>query len=442
MRKGMAAGLLSLLLALSLSVVGCAQAGDTGDGGGGGEEEIGRVTVMGVWGGGEVEAFQSVTDEWEADTGGTMEFEGTRDLSAILRARVSGGNPPDLAVLPNPALLEEFAKAGALKPIGDIVDEDQLSNDFSKTWIEQGTADGKLYGLFVKAAPKSTVWYDPKTFSAKGWETPKSWDELVSLSKTIAADGTPPWSIGVEAGAASGWPASDWIQEILLAESGPDTYDKWVNHEIPWTDPAVKSAFEHFGEIVHGEGMVLGGPKSVVSTNFQDAMYPPFQNPPEAQMVFLGAFGQGFIADQFPDLKAGEDYDFFDFPAVDPQYDGAATGGADIIVMFNDTASARSLLKYLAKGDSWEPWAKAGGYTTPNQGLDEGTYPDDLARKAAQQLTDSKIFRFDADDMMPAELQNAYWSGLLQYIQNPDSLDQVLKDIEGVAAQAYENKEQ
>lgn len=443
MRIRKASVMLSLVLALSLVVAGCAQSGGEGGGGGGGQdEEIGRVTVIGVWGGGEVESFQKVTDGWEAETGGTMEFEGTRDLSSILRARVSGGNPPDLAVLPNPALLEEFARSGDLKPIGAAVQEDQLADQLSETWIEQGTVDGDLYGLFVKAAPKSTVWYNPKTFEEKGYAVPETWDELMTLSKKMADDGTPPWSIGVEAGAASGWPASDWIQEIVLAESGPEVYDQWVNHEIPWTDPAIKSAFERFGEVVHGEGLVLGGPRRMVSTNFQDSTYAPFQDPPQAQMNFLGAFAQGFIAEQFGDLQAGEDYDFFKFPAVNEQYTGTVTGGADVIVMFNDTPSARSLLRYLAQGENWQPWAEAGGFTTPNQGLDQGAYPDDLARKAAQQLIESENFRFDADDMMPAELQNAYWSGLLEYIQNPDQLDQILKDIEAVAAEAYANQGQ
>lgn len=402
-----------------------------------GEEPIGTVTVMGVWGGGEIEAFEEVAAAWEADTGGTMEFEGTRDLSAILRARVSGGNPPDLVVLPNPALLQDFASSGDLIALDDVLDMSQVQADYSDSWIELGTMDGSLYGLFIKAATKSTVWYNPNSFEAAGYETPETWDDLVALSEEMLADGTAPWSIGIESGGATGWPATDWIAEILLGESGPEVYDQWVAHEIPWTDPAIKSAFEKFGLMALTEGFVPGGADAILATGFEDASYLPFQDPPQAHMYFLGSFTQGFIASQFPDLVPEEDYDFFKFPYIDPAYEGAVTGGADVVAMFNDTPSSRSLMNYLAAGDSWESWAAAGGYSSPNRSLDISVYPDPLAAKAAQQLTESAIFRFGAGDLMPAEVQNAFWNGVIDYLQQPDRLDAILGDIEAVAAEAY-----
>lgn len=425
--------LLALMLALVLSLAACATDGET-NGDGEGEDEIGTVSVIGVWGGGEIEAFTEVVAGWEEESGGTMEFEGTRDLSAILRARVEGGNPPDLAILPNPALMEELAAQDALVPLDDI---EGIEGNYSDTWRELGSVDDTLYGMFVKAATKSTVWYDPQTFEEAGYEIPETWDDLVALTDEIKAAGGPaPWSLGVESGGASGWPGTDWIQEIYLTESGPDMYDQWVNHEIPWTDPSIKSAWEKFGEIALGEGNVTGGAQSIVSTNFEDASYMPFEDPPRAHMYFLGAFTQGFIEGQFPDLEAGADYDFFKF--VEITEPGTATGGGDIIVMLNDTPGARSLMEYLADGGNWESWAGAGGFATPNEGLDAGVYPDELARKAAEQLTESETFRFDADDLMPAEVQNAYFSGILEYLQNPDDLDAILERIESVAATAYE----
>jgi alpha-glucoside transport system substrate-binding protein len=430
--------LLTLVLVISMTVPACAPQGEQD---GAQEEEIGRVTVVGVWGGGEIENFNRVVDGWEEETGGTMEFEGTRDLTAILRARVSGQNPPDLAILPNPALMQNYARSGDLQPLDEVLGA-AFQENFSETWIDQMSVDGQVYGLVVKASPKSTVWYNPRTFEEKGWETPTSWDQLDSLAERMVADGTPPWSIGVEEGGASGWPASDWVQELLLAESGPEVYDQWVDHEIPWTDDAVRQAFERFGNVVHDDDMVLGGSERIVSTTPQDSTFAPYQDPPTAQMCFLGAFAQGFIEGQFEDLEAGTGYDFFDFPAINQQYEGAATGGGDIVVMFNDNASTRSLVQYLAEGESWRPWAEAGGYTTPNRGLAAEAYPDDVARKAAEQLTESQIFRFDADDLMPAEVQNAFWSGLLEYIQDEDSLDNVLRNIENVAEEAYAQREE
>jgi alpha-glucoside transport system substrate-binding protein len=319
-----------------------------------------------------------------------------------------------------------------------VLDMGQIRADHSDAWIDLGTIDGNLYGLFIKAATKSTVWYNPGNFAEAGYEIPETWDELVALSEEMLADGTAPWSIGIESGGATGWPATDWIAEILLAESGPDVYDQWVAHEIPWTDPAIKSAFEKFGVMALTSGFVPGGADAILATGFEEASYLPFQDPPQAHMYFLGSFTQGFIANQFPDLVPEQDYDFFKFPYVDPAYAGAATGGADVAAMFNDTPSARSLMNYLADGASWESWAAAGGYASPNRSLDPSVYPDALAAKAAEQLTESAIFRFGAGDLMPSEVQNAFWNATIDYLQQPGNLDTILGDVEAVAAEAYE----
>lgn len=400
-------------------------------------DEIGSVTVMGVWGGGELEAFQDVAAGWEEATGGTVEFESTRDLSAILTARVSGGNPPDLAILPNPAVMQTYAESGDLLALDDVLDMTQIESDYSDAWIDLGTVDGNFYGVFVKAATKGTVWYNPSTFEAGGYDIPTTWDELIALSDEMVAAGQTPWSIGIEAGGATGWAASDWIQEIYLANSGGEMYDQWVDHEIPWTDPSVKEAFELFGEIALNDDYVVGGVNNILATTPEDASYLIAEDPPGANMYFLGAFTQGFIEGQFPDAVPGEDYDFFDFVSIDPMYEGAETGGADVAVMFNDTPSARSFMEYMADGANWESWASAGGFSSPSQALDPSAYPDELSAKAAAQLSGSEIFRFDADDLMPAEVQSTYWNGIISYLQNPDMLDTILADIEAAAVTAY-----
>lgn len=440
MRRRIIAVLLALALVAAMSTTACAP-GDQGDGQQDAQEQVGQVSVIAVWGGTELDSFQSVVDGWEQETGGTMQFEGTRDLSAILRARVQGGNPPDVAILPNPAMLNQFAEQ--LQPLDEAVDMEQLQQDYSQDWIDQGTVDGKLAGIVIKAAPKSTVWYNPRGFSEEGYDVPTSWDQLTALTDEIREGGdVAPWSIGLEQGGASGWPGSDWIQEIYLAESGPDMYDQWVNHEIPWTHDSVRSAFEKFGEIANTEGNVPGGAQNMVATTPEDASYLPFQDPPRARMYFLGSFVQGFISAQFPDLEPVTDYDFFDFPPIDEQYPAATTVGGDTLVMFNDTPSARSLVRYLAQGDSWQPWVEAGGFTTPNRSVDASSYPDPLAQKVGQQLIEADPVRFDADDLMPSEVQQAFWNGILDYVQNPDQLDEILSNIESTAEDAYANQQQ
>jgi alpha-glucoside transport system substrate-binding protein len=401
------------------------------------QEGMGPVHIMGVWGGDELKAFRVVADGWEEQTGGRVEFEGTRDITAVLRARVMGGNPPDLAILPNPALMKEFARAGKLRAIGKILDISRIRKNYSNTWLHLGSVDGNLIGLFVKASIKSTIWYNPKEFAANRWEIPKTWGKLLSLSDQIVEEGKTPWSIAVESGGASGWPASDWIQEIFLHESGPDLYDRWVEHRIPWTHQAVKSAFQKFGKIALTGGYINGGVQAILACHYIDGSYLPFLNPPRAYLYFLGGFTQGFIAKQFPDLKPGKDYDFFSFPTIHPKYAGAVTGAADVVVMFRDTAASRSFLKYMAMAEAWEPWAKRGGYTSPARSMNLETYPDPLAAKMARLLTTSPIFRFDADDLMPAEVQKTFWKGAMDYLRNPEKVDSILQEIEEVAKEAY-----
>ena len=246
-----------------------------------------------------------------------------------------------------------------------------------------------------------------------------------------------PWSVAIESGEASGWPATDWIGEILLHESGGDVYDQWVNHEIPWTDSRIKSAWEKFGQIVLTPDYVPGGAIAALATNFVDGSWLPYNDPPQAAMYYLGAFTQGFIGDQFPNLVAGEDYDFFPFPTINTMYVGGVTGGADVVVAFNDNDTTRSFMEYLASADAQQIWVERGGFTSANSEVSLDAYPDPLARRAAQQLTEATVFRFDADDNMPSAVQKSFWDGTLAYLQNPSQLDSILADIEIRAVDAY-----
>jgi len=404
------------------------------------EEEIGGVEVLGVWGGDELASFQAMVAPWEKETGGTMEFTGTRDLIAILTTRIAAGNPPDVAILPNPGQMVELAKDSKLVALNSLMDMNKIRQEYAQGWIDLGTVNGKLYGIFMKAASKGTVWYNPKVFAANGWKVPATWSEMIALSDRIVSEGkTPqyPWSVAIESGEASGWPATDWIGEILLHESGGEVYDQWVSHEIPWTDSRIKSAWEKFGQIVLTPGYVPGGATAALATGFIDGSYLPFEEPPKAAMYYLGAFTQGFIAEQFPKLVAGEDYAFFPFPAIDSRYAGAVTGGADIVVVFKDTPTTRSFVSYLASAEAQQIWVERGGFTSVNKLVSLNAYPDVLARQAAEQLTKATIFRFDADDSMPSAVQKAFWEGTLTYLQNPDKLDSVLGNIEARAVDAY-----
>ena len=405
-------------------------------GGGEAEDGIGNVNVIHQWvSGGEPESFRSVVAPWEELKGGRVDDLGTRDIVAIVTARVEGGNPPDMGVLAAPGTMQKFAREGKLVALDTFLDMPRIRNEYSQAWVDLCTVDDKLYCIVYKAANKSTVWYDPGTFAEVGAEVPTTWDEMIALSDQLVSDGIHPWSIGVESGGASGWPGTDWIAQIVLSESGPAVYDQWVTHEIPWTDSRIKSAWEKFGQIALTEGYVPGQADFILSTNFVPAAYLLYESPPKAGMYFLGSFTQSFIEDQFPDQLIEEDYSFFPFPAIDPQYKGSVTGGADLLVMFNDTEATRSLMEYLSTAAAQQIWVSRGGFVSTNNQVSLDNYPDPLAAKVARQLTAAQVFRFDADDIWGGELQAAFWKGILDYIQDPSKLDSILQGIEAVAAE-------
>jgi alpha-glucoside transport system substrate-binding protein len=400
----------------------------------------GPVEVLGVWGSTELDSFQKMVAPWEQQTGGKMNFTGTRDLTAILTTRIQAGNPPDVAVLPNPGLMKQYANAGNLKPLDAMLDMAAITQQYPKAWIDLGTLNGNLYAIFIKAANKSMVWYSPKTFAANNWQIPATWDDMISLSdQIVAAGGTPqyPWAMGVESGAATGWAGTDWIAQIFLAQNGGDVYDQWVGHQIPWTDSRVKYAWNMWGTVVNTPGYVPGGAATVLATNFQDASYWPFQTPPQAAMYYEGDFVQGFITSQFSNMVAGMSYDFFPFPTVNPQYQGAVTGGADLVVAFKDTPIIRSFVAYLATPEAQDIWVKLGGFVSVNKQVSISDYPDTIARKSVQQLLSATLFRFGAGDSMPSAVQTAWWTGIQQYLQDPSQLDSILSSLEDTAKTAY-----
>ncbi|HVU67712.1 MAG TPA: extracellular solute-binding protein [Ktedonobacteraceae bacterium] len=402
-----------------------------------GPTQSSTVDLLNVWSGEEKDSFDAVVAPFTAQNKITINAESTRDLSAVLTTRIRGNNAPDMAVLPNPGFMQQLASQGKLIPLDSFLDMDKIKQDYSQGWLDLGSYNGHLYALFYKAANKGTIWYNPKNFSAAGYQTPATWNDLIALSDKIAQSGKYPWSMGLSSAAASGWPAADWIAQIYLNQNGGDMYDKWVNHQIPWTDPSIKAAFQAFGQIANGKHYINGAPQSIIATGYQDASYLPFKNPPAAYMYYLGDFTEGFITGQFKSAVAGTDFNFFPFPTINQSYAGAVTGGADVVVALKNTTAVQALVKYMATAQAQEIWVKRGGFTSPNKSVDLASYPDAVAKASAQQLTQATIFRFGADDLMPQAVENAFWKATLQYVQSPDQLDSILQSMESTAAQSY-----
>lgn len=395
------------------------------------------VSVLGVWTGNEAEAFNKMVAPFEAETGIKVEFTGTRDLPAVLTTQVEAGNPPDVSAIPNPGQMIEFAKENKLVDLSTFMDMDVLRSDYSSTWIDLGTYQGKFCGVFISADLKSLVWYNPKAFAAAGYKVPTTWDEMIALSDKIVADGKTPWAIGLESGAASGWAGTDWIEDIMLRTVKPEVYDLWVKHGISWLDDSVQRAFDLFGQIALNKKYVYGGTNAELTINFGDSPDALFTTPPNAYLHRQATFIKSFILDHFPKLVPGEDFDFFPFPPIDPQYGTPALGAADMFAMFKDTPEARAFMEYIVSPAAQEIWVGELGKLSANKRVNPAVYPDDLTRKAAKILSEASTFRFDGSDLMPSAVgAGSFWTGILDYISGV-SLKKVLMTIETSALDAY-----
>ena len=418
---------MAVIAVLAFVAIACGDDDDDGDG----VVVIGSVDVLGIWGDEELLSFEAMVALWEAATGGTMEFTGQRGVGALITTRVEGGNPPDVAIPAEVGLFRDFARNGDLIPLSNCAGlEDAIRNNYPDGFIELGTVDGTLYGFFMKADIKGTIWYNPTFFEANGYQpltAASTFDDLLALSQQIADDGVvPPWSIGVESGDDSGWPGTDWFQVILLNEpGGAEVNDGLIDGSIPFTDDRVKAAWEKFGDIALTEGWVSqGGAEGINATNFVDAIFPLFEDPPTAALHHQASFVPIEIAAQFPNAVAGEDYNFFPWPG------GAAVGSSNIVYAFNDDPTTCSFLSHLASADAQQVWVDRGGFISVNTALNLDAYPDAVTRAAAQALTEVEVLRFDIDDTIGGTVQRAFFAGATQYLADPDSLDSILAALE------------
>ena len=428
----------AILSLLTLLLVACSPGQSTNTGGStSGGKLGGSVNVLAVWTANEQDSFLAMIKPFEDQTGVQVNYESTRDINATLTTRLQAGNPPELAGLPGPGQMFDFAKNGQLKPLDNVLDMNAMRDEYAPDWVKLGQYNGKTYSIFIKTALKGLVWYDPKVFAAKGYQVPKTWDELNTLAAKMKSDGTAPWCVGLESGAASGWPGSDWVKEILLSQAGPTVYDNWWQGKQKWTSPEVKQAWTTWGNIVNTPGNVYGGANYMVSTNFADAGNPLYASPPKCFMHNQGSFMSDIITSANKGVTLGTDLSFFPLPDVNPANAGAHVVAGDLFGMFKDTPQARALIKYLTTPEAQAIWVKRGGAISPNKKVALSDYPDDTSRLIAQQLVGAKIARFDAGDLMPAAMQAQYFKDVLDFVQKPGSLDSILSASDAVQATAY-----
>jgi alpha-glucoside transport system substrate-binding protein len=391
-------------------------------------EEQKVVKIMGAFRDQEAQRFEECIAVFEKQTGIEVEYEGSPEFEVQIFVQAEAGNPPDIAGLPQPGLMKEFAERGFLTPLWPGIVQ-KIEGNYTPAWKDLGSYDGKVYGVFHRVNAKSFVWYPKKAWDAAGYEIPETWDELIDLCDRIVADGGVPWSIGMESGAATGWVATDWMEDIMLRTAGPDVYDKWVNHEIPFNDPAVKKALDKVGEIWKNDDYVLGGSTTILTTYFGDAVKPLFEDPPQAWLHRQGNFITGFMPDDIQaDLPA--EVGVFALPEIDPKWGTPVLGGGDQFVVFNDRPEVREFMEFLTTWDSGKTWARAGGAIFPYQDQDFGDYANPIERKLAEILVNAEVFRFDASDLMPAEVgAGTFWTGMTDWVSG-ESEEATLEMIE------------
>jgi len=403
-----------------------------------GQKIGGSVTVLAEWTGGEQASFLAMIAPFETATGIKIEYTGTRDLPAVLTTRVQGGNPPDLSVMPTPGAMRVFAANGDLVDLSTILNMSDINNWYTSGWLDLGTVDSKLVGVFVKTAINGLMWYDPKVFDANNYQIPALWSDMVDLSKTIADSGTTPWCVALESGAATGWPGTNWLEDIVLRQAGATVYNGWWQGTVKWTSPEIKTAWQTWGEIVATPGMVFGGPNAMLTTNFGNVGNGLFTSPPHCDMAHQAIFITSFFEGGTPGIQPVTDFDFFGFPPFEANQPLATVTSGDMMSMFNQTPQSEALIRYLATPEAQAIWAqRGGGYQSANSAVPISLYPDELTQRASQRLTQAQVTVFDASDNMPNAMQSAFYTAVLDYIQNPSSLDSILQNLDSVQQTAY-----
>jgi alpha-glucoside transport system substrate-binding protein len=391
------------------------------------EELGGEVTVYATWTGAEQDNFDAMMAPWLECSGVSMNYTGQRDLAGALTAAIAGGNLPDVAGLPGPGLMQQWYADGTLLPL-DFVDFAAYEAATPPGFAALGKApDGKLAGIFTKGAVKGLIWYNTGVWQG---EPPATWEELKTAAASQATGDTKTWCIGVESGGDSGWPGTDWIEDIVLRQAGTAVYDGWVAGTTPWTDPAIKAAFEEFGTAVEN---AYGGSDYVNATAFGKAANPMFTDPPGCLLHHQASFITTFFVDEAG--ATADQFDFFPFPDIDPANSGV-TGGGDLFGMFNDTPQAQSMIQYLLTPEAQQIWVEKGGFISANKNVPASAYPDEVSGRSAEILANAKTFRFDAGDLMPSALSAAFFDAVVAYVDNPADLDSILADLEATSVDA------
>jgi alpha-glucoside transport system substrate-binding protein len=402
------------------------------------------VTMTGPFTDEDAVKFDNSVAAFEEATGIDIQYEGSKEFEASIGIRVEAGDPPDIVDFPQPGLLATFVAQGEVVDVSTFLPEASFAN-YNQSWWDMGTMAGPegpiIAGVWHRFNAKSQVWYPQEEFEAAGYAIPTTWDELVALSDQIVSDGDKPWCVGIESGAATGWPATDWMEEVMLRTTSLDNYDKWVTGELPFSSPEVKNALSVLADL-WAEEYVYGGQEAIVTTFFGDAPTPMFEDPPKCWLHKQG----NFITSFFPEgVAAGTDYGFFYLPGIDEAYGSPYLVAGDIMAMFNDRPEVRAVMEFFTKGEAVKEWLAAGGALSPHMDTDMSWYGDDIERGVAELVAAATSVRFDGSDLMPGEVgAGSFWKGMTDFFAGVADMDTVMAEIDaswpGMAGEAMEEE--
>jgi len=361
----------------------------------------GSINVTSLWGGSEQESFQKVLDAFKAKTGITANYESIRtDYATVLQTRITGGNPPDVSILPGIGFLRRFAKDGSIKKVSELgIDAASPPSNYAPGILDIGSVDGELYAIMVKFNSKSTLWYRPDKFKEAGATAPKTWDEFKTTLDTLASKGPKPLGLGVS---PDTWTLTDWFESIYLRQNGPDKYDALFSGKTQWTDPTVQTTVDAMKEVL-SDKYVNGGISAALGRAWVDGIGQVFGANAEGSVYYEGGFVGGIATGQVNKaLKPGEDIDWTDFPSFGSSSDKPVTIGGDVIAAFTTNPGVKEFLEYMTTKEAGEVWAGTGAIISPVKSVSTDVYPTDLVKREAAQVSGATAVKFDGSDLLPA----------------------------------------
>ena len=399
----------------------------------------GSVKVWGIWAAEEQKAFQKVIagfNKQYPNVKVTYQSKGN-DIPTVLATAIAGGNPPDVADVAQPGLVNQFVQQKKIKPIAYA--KSTITANFAPAFANLGEVNGKLYALLYKASNKSTLWYSVPAFQQAGVSPPKTWSQLMSVANTLKQSGTPAWSLC----GANGWTLTDLFENIYLRTYGPAKYNDLSAHMVKWTDPSVKKALQYMAQIIGDTSNIVGGTSGALQTDYPTCVDKAFSDPPKAAMVPEGDFVANEIL-QATKAKPKTGFNVVPFPAITPGANASAieTSG-DEIITFRDTPAIEAFVKYLATAPAAEIWAKLGGFGTGNKNVPASVYPDAITRATETPIAHAKAAVFDMSDQQPASFGattgQGEWGIFQKFLQKPSDISGIQQQLESAATKAYKS---